>query len=53
MVIKETEASVSTTRVSPTTAKERGLRQQTVKRTPEQLETLWKKGFQGGKLGHF
>ena len=52
MVIKETEASVSTTCVSPTTGKERGLRQQTVKRTPEQLETLWKKGSHGGKIGH-
>jgi len=29
-VIKETEASVSTTHVSPTTGKERGLRQQTI-----------------------
>lgn len=52
MVIKETEASVSATRVPPTTGKEMGLRQQTFKRTPEQLETLWKKGSQGGKIGH-
>lgn len=52
MVIEETEASVSTTHVSPTTGKEMGLRQQMFKRTPEQLETLWKKGSQGGKIGH-